>query len=269
MFTIYGDRKSFYQWDSNQKLIVNSPICSEVHFSNVLSTEALVCVAYKLDELTVVDVPNILLTEALDIKAYIVAEDGQGCRTCNTGTFEVIKRDKPADYIYTETELKDYAEYEERLAALEAYKHIGQATEDLGEIFNIYDGEDKNQAKGYASHAEGRKTTASGANSHAEGHSTTASGANSHAEGNSTIARGDYQHVQGKYNVEDTENNYAHIVGNGTSENKRSNAYTLDWHGNSWQGGSVEAAAIILTSPNGTRYKITVNDDGTLTTTAA
>ena len=120
MFTIYGNRKSFYQWDLNQKLIVNSPICSEVHFSNVLSKEALVCVAYKLDGLTVVDVPNILLTEALDIKAYIVAEDGQGCRTCNTGTFEVVKRDKPADYVYTETEVKRYEDFEERIATLEA-----------------------------------------------------------------------------------------------------------------------------------------------------
>ena len=61
----------------------------------------------------------------------------------------------------------------------------------------------------------------------------------SHTEGNFTIAASDYQHVQGKYNLEDTENTYAHIVGNGTSNTKRSNAHTLDWSGNAWFAGDV------------------------------
>lgn len=124
MFRIYGDRKSFYQWDLNQKLIVNNTPCKEVHFSNTLSKEALICITYELDGLTVVDVPNILLTEAFDIKAYIVVEDDAGCRTCANGVFEVLKREKPTDYIYTETEVKEYesfkAEFEEFKAAFEA-----------------------------------------------------------------------------------------------------------------------------------------------------
>lgn len=91
------------------------------------------------------------------------------------------------------------------------------------------------------SHAEGYDATASGNYSHAEGASTTASGIFSHAEGRGTIAAGDYSHAQGKYNVEDTENKYAHIVGNGTDEYKstRSNAHTLDWDGNAWFAGTV------------------------------
>jgi hypothetical protein len=32
---------------------------------------------------------------------------------------------------------------------------------------------------------------------------------------------------------------YAHIVGNGTSNNSRSNAHTLDWSGNAWYSGDV------------------------------
>ena len=93
-------------------------------------------------------------------------------------------------------------------------------------------------ASSSASHAEGYFTTASGNNSHAEGDSTIASGEASHAEGSYTEALGQYQHVQGKYNIEDTENKYAHIVGNGTS-NARSNAHTLDWEGNAWFAGDV------------------------------
>ena len=92
----------------------------------------------------------------------------------------------------------------------------------------------------YCSHAEGSYTTASGAQSHAEGSHTTASGTNSHTEGYETIASGQHQHVQGKHNIEDTEDKYAHIVGNGTDNNK-SNAHTLDWKGNAWFAGDVQS----------------------------
>ena len=109
-------------------------------------------------------------------------------------------------------------------------------------------------ASGISAHAEGGSTLASGHSSHAEGHSTIASGQYSHAEGNGasasgrwahvegfqTLASSDAQHVQGKYNVEDTSGVYAHIVGNGTSKDARSNAHTVDWDGNGWFAGSVK-----------------------------
>lgn len=89
-----------------------------------------------------------------------------------------------------------------------------------------------------SSHAEGTETIASGHCSHVEGYRTTASGKSSHAEGDTTKASSDYQHVQGKFNIEDTTNKYAHIVGNG-SENNKSNAHTLDWEGNAWYSGKL------------------------------
>ena len=119
-------------------------------------------------------------------------------------------------------------------------------------------------SKGYCTHAEGYHTVAYGAISHSEGCSTKTIGAFSHAEGIGNIAQGDAQHVQGKYNIQDTDNKYAHIVGNGPSTYLRSNAHTLDWEGNAWYQGSVEATAIILKSPNGTRFNITIDDDGVL-----
>lgn len=94
------------------------------------------------------------------------------------------------------------------------------------------------KASGEGSHAEGDSTTASEWGSHAEGYKTTANGQFSHAEGYGTIASSGYQHVQGKYNIEDTINN-AHIVGNGLSDSSRSNAHTIDWHGNAWFAGDV------------------------------
>ena len=94
-------------------------------------------------------------------------------------------------------------------------------------------------ASGYGSHAEGSTTTASGVSSHAEGDYTTASGASSHAEGYGSKASSQFQHVQGKYNIEDTNRRYAHIVGNGAGDAKRSNAHTLDWKGNAWFAGKL------------------------------
>ena len=142
-------------------------------------------------------------------------------------------------------------------------------------------------ASGSYSHAEGSGTTASGSYSHAEGHMTTASGSYSHAEGSSTTASSKNQHVQGKYNVEDSQGKYAHIVGNGTIASARSNAHTLDWNGVPWYQGRPQFGGtamdngsqtvmangdkeIILTSStaNSTKkFKITVDDSGALTAT--
>lgn len=88
------------------------------------------------------------------------------------------------------------------------------------------------RATGLDSHAEGGGTTASGSESHAEGYETLAAGNRSHAEGTYTITSGDSQHVQGRYNIADS--NYADIVGNGLSENNRSNAETTSWNGIKW-----------------------------------
>ena len=142
-------------------------------------------------------------------------------------------------------------------------------------------------ASGYSSHAEGIHTTASGYSSYAEGSYTTASGYSSHAEGYHTFAYSAYQHVQGKYNVKDSQNKYAHIVGNGTSESARSNAHTLDWNGNAWfkgrpqfggtaqdqdsqtvmANGDKEIILASSTSGSTKKFKITVDDSGAISAT--
>ena len=126
------------------------------------------------------------------------------------------------------------------------------------------------EASGRYSHAEGHRTTASNDFSHAEGDETTASGTYSHAEGYFTKASGSCSHVQGRHNIEDLNEKYAHIVGNGTSFADRSNAHTLDWEGNAWFAGTVEGTAMIVKSstPSSTKkFKITVDDTGTISAT--
>ena len=122
-------------------------------------------------------------------------------------------------------------------------------------------------ALGDYTHSEGSDSEAIGACSHAEGRCGITNGDYSHAEGLYSIANGKGQHVQGRYNLAEevsdpnTYGKYAHIVGNGTGTKSRSNCHTLDWNGNAWYQGTVECDGIILKSPNGTRYKFTVDDD--------
>ena len=150
-------------------------------------------------------------------------------------------------------------------------------------------------ASGYVSHAEGSMATASGNHSHAEGSNTTASGDYSHAEGYWTIAQGLSQHVQGRYNIPQGDSkiprpsDYLHIVGNGSSDTSRSNCHTLDRSGNAWFAGDVYVGStsgkdkdngskklatkeyvdskLTLISPNGKKFKITVDDTGAISAT--
>ena len=105
-------------------------------------------------------------------------------------------------------------------------------------------------AAGNYSHAEGEYTGAFGESSHSEGFYSRAYGDDSHAQNTGTIAAKDSQTAIGKYNEEDTESDpqkqKALIIGNGTDDDDRSNAFTVDWSGNVWAAGTV-------TENNGTR----------------
>lgn len=143
-----------------------------------------------------------------------------------------------------------------------------------GEGFgSIIEGID-NEAIERCSHAEGFYTTASGKNSHAEGYESVASGESSHAEGANTTASGEAQHVQGKYNIKDTNEKYAHIVGNGTSNTARSNAHTIDWNGLGWFAGGLKVggtgqddpnAVGVATLANAEEWVFTLEDGSTVT----
>ena len=135
-------------------------------------------------------------------------------------------------------------------------------------------------ASGESSHAEGRVTTASGDSSHAEGNNTTASAFCSHAEGDSTTASGYYSHAEGNYTIAsrycshaggdstvadndcmtaigkyNTKNSgKAFVIGNGTSDTARSDAFTVDWDGNTTING--ELAFDTATSAAATRANL-------------
>lgn len=115
MFKIYDGREQFYQWDLNRKLIIEDATISQVHFCNKTDDCSLVCDVYEEDGLRLVDVPNILLQETWRINVY--AYDKNYTKHCDK--FNVAARSKPADYVYTETEVHTWTELEERVTYLE------------------------------------------------------------------------------------------------------------------------------------------------------
>ena len=115
---------------------------------------------------------------------------------------------------------------------------------------NISLGRKSGTTKGTNSVALGNNVTASGNNSTALGDTTTATGAASFAIGTGSNARGSNQSVIGKYNVNDTNNTYAMIIGNGANNSSRSNAFTVDWDGNVISAGDVSANGVSLSSIN-------------------
>lgn len=115
MFKLYDGREHFYQWDLDRKLIVYDDSIKEVHFCNRTDDCSLVCEVYKEGELSIVNVPNVLLQDNWRINVYAYDEK----YTKHSSRFEVKSRSKPADYVYTETEVKSYEALETRIDQIE------------------------------------------------------------------------------------------------------------------------------------------------------
>ena len=115
MLKIEDGRLSFYQWDLNQRLVIDNPSIIEVHYTNALTSPALVCVVYEENGIRYANVPNILLQTDWTIKVYGCCDE----YVLEADTFIVNTKEKPADYVYTETEIKTFSDLEKRIEYLE------------------------------------------------------------------------------------------------------------------------------------------------------
>lgn len=145
MFTILDGRKHFYQWDIDRKLIVADKSIEEVHFSNRADGEALICATYLQGDVLLVDVPNILLQDNWRISAYAYDEN----HTRFEETYDVKRRSKPADYVYTETEIKNYDDLAERIEQIEENGISDEAVENAVEKY-LEENDIKVDLTGYA-----------------------------------------------------------------------------------------------------------------------
>lgn len=168
---------------------------------------------------------------------------GQGVNARNVGAFAEGKQTKAlGKYSHTEglgtiAGHTSHSEGNYTRATGDTAHSEGESTKATGNYTHAEGYE--TEAEGTYSHTEGYQTKTTGKYAHAEGGQTEANGSYSHSEGQGTKASSQSQHTQGQFNIEDTNNTYAHIVGNGTSNTNRSNAHTLDWSGNAWFAGNV------------------------------
>lgn len=113
-FRLSNGKKTFFQWDVNQKIILENPICTQVHFENKdISDKAYVKEVYKDNEgRSVVDIPDIFLqhTPGFLFYGYVISEDGKERFTEERGDVSVIRRAKPSDYVFTPEDQKTLEE---------------------------------------------------------------------------------------------------------------------------------------------------------------
>ena len=131
MFRLENGRKELYQWDSNQRLIIEDESINEVHYCNKTDSCSLVTEVYTENGKRYSDIPNVLLQSDWAINVYAFDKN----YTKHYALYKVNARTKPADYIYTETELKTWqniVDYNNELIAT-----IGDIEAAIEEIINL------------------------------------------------------------------------------------------------------------------------------------
>ena len=113
------------------------------------------------------------------------------------------------------------------------------------EVIEIWKGTKFSLAKSQGAHVEGANNLGLGSWCHIEGSDNIAKADATHVEGQGNIAGYRYQHVSGKYNNNKSENLFE--VGNGTSDENRSNAFEVDKVGNGTFVGNVISGGKNLT----------------------
>jgi hypothetical protein len=119
MLKLENGTNSFYQWDLDQRFIVTEiegP--ATIHFWQEGLEHALEVDPYDEGGQTMAEVPNILLQKASPVTAYIYRKD-IGAYTSYKRVFQVFEREKPAGYVYTETEARTWDALDERIKTLE------------------------------------------------------------------------------------------------------------------------------------------------------
>lgn len=147
MFKIYDGRTHFWQWDSDCKLVFEDSSITQVHFCNRTDECSLVCDVYEENGQFLVDVPNILLQTDWDIHVYAY----DSAHTKHEDSFKVRPRSKPADYVYTETEVATWEQLDKRITELES---SGVSDEVIAKAVEDYLIENPIDMSGYATKDE-------------------------------------------------------------------------------------------------------------------
>ena len=102
---------SLYQWDTGRKLKVTpdeGKYIHEVHFTTKEMTTALPVETKTENGILVADIPNKILQQEKKIYCYEIIKNDIGEQSVSETVLDLKRRNKPGDYVYTETELKNF-----------------------------------------------------------------------------------------------------------------------------------------------------------------
>lgn len=133
MLTLNDGRSELWQWDTGRKLTVDAD-CSQVHFSNKVFGRSIDVDA--VDGVAVI--PDILLQTDKELTAWAFVGTAENGYTKISKVFKVNKRNKPADYVFTEPDQTTLGEILGRIEDLENRPSADISKEDIQNAVNEY-----------------------------------------------------------------------------------------------------------------------------------
>lgn len=143
---------ALYQWEIGRKIRIDASVGNravEVQFAHPGDKEALSVIPKEENGIIVAEVPNIMLQSADKLLVFLVEMDENCVETTRHSVFHVVNRPKPADYLYTETEILSYRTLEQRIDQIEKN---GVSDEQIATAVEKY--LDKNPSQGGATEEE-------------------------------------------------------------------------------------------------------------------
>lgn len=107
-----------FQWDIGRRITfsgADTSLETEVHFANDRIENAIVVETTTSGNVITAPIPNELTQHDLPIYVYLYQEDENFGKTMYQFNLQVIGRKKPDDYVYTETEIRQYEELSNRI----------------------------------------------------------------------------------------------------------------------------------------------------------
>ena len=126
-----------YQWDTGRivRVVPDENVkVHEVHFSTKRMDYAYVLKTYIVDGVTYCAIPNIILQQSNRILCYEVCENSDGEETIANTYFDIIKRNRPEDYVYTEQDHFTIQALSNRVDKLEESSHTHSNKTELDTI---------------------------------------------------------------------------------------------------------------------------------------
>lgn len=130
IFRLVGSPE-LWQWDTGRQLSVTDPAGVEIHKVHFGNDDTQTAPAVDVDRDTMtVNIPNSLLQISGQIRAYAMNRTESSEVTIHSHTLFIRSREKPADYVASEDEIKRWDDLEGRISKLESVSASLTITDD-------------------------------------------------------------------------------------------------------------------------------------------